>query len=91
MDIEARGKSTVVEISNISTQGIWLLTHNKELFMSYDDFPWFKNQTVKAIINVEEASSGHYYWPDIDIDLSDEIIEHPAHFPLNANENKVCK
>jgi hypothetical protein len=50
--------------------------------MSYEDFPWFKNQTVSSIINVEELSPKHYYWSDIDVDLTQEIIEHPKRFPL---------
>ncbi len=50
----AHGNNTLtVEITNISTHGVWLLAHNRELFMSYDDFPWFKDQAVKSIINVE--------------------------------------
>ena len=43
-----------VEIANISPYGVWLLAHGKELFMSYKHFPWFKDQTLKTIINVEE-------------------------------------
>ncbi len=81
----AHGNSiSTVEITHISSNGVWLLTHNKELFMSYDDFPWFKDQTVKSIINVEEQSQGHFYWPDIDVDLTEEIIENPERFPLKA-------
>ncbi len=79
------GNSTLaVEVTNISAHGIWLLAHEKELFMSYDDFPWFKEQAIKSVINVEEQSPSHFYWPDIDIDLTEEIIEHPEHFPLKA-------
>jgi len=85
MSLLAHGKSTLaVEVTNISAHGVWLLAHDKELFMSYDDFPWFKSQAIKSIINVEEQSPGHFYWPDIDIDLTEEIIEHPEHFPLKA-------
>ena len=85
MSLLAHGNNTsVVEVTHISTHGVWLLTHNKELFMSYDDFPWFKNQTVKSIINVEESSPGHFYWPDIDVDLTEETIENPERFPLKA-------
>ena len=81
----AHGNSTLaVEVTNISMHGIWLLTHNKELFLAYDNFPWFKDQAIKAIINVEEQSAGHFYWPDIDIDLTEEIIEYPERFPLEA-------
>jgi Protein of unknown function (DUF2442) len=81
----AHGNSTLaVEITNISTHGVWLLTQGKELFMSYDDFPWFKNQTIETIINVEEQGRDHFYWPDIDVDLTLESIEHPERFPLKA-------
>ncbi|MBU2568823.1 MAG: DUF2442 domain-containing protein [Gammaproteobacteria bacterium] len=81
----AHGNNTLeVEVTNISTHGIWLLAHDKELFMPYDKFPWFKDQAVKSIINVEEQSPGHFYWPDLDVDLTEEIIKHPEHFPLNA-------
>ena len=85
MNSLARGESTsAVEVTNISNHGVWLLAHDKELFMSYDDFPWFKNQMVKSIINVEEQSPGHFYWPDLDVDLTEEIIEHPERFPLKS-------
>ena len=79
------GKSTsTVEVTNISAHGVWLLAHNKELFMPYEDFPWFKEQSVKSISNVNELSPGHYFWPDIDIDLTEEMIQHPDRYPLRA-------
>ena len=80
------GKNTsAVEVTHISIHGIWLLAQGKEMFMSYKDFPWFKDQTVKAIIHVEEQSPGHFYWPDIDVDLTCEIIEHPEQYLLKAS------
>jgi hypothetical protein len=60
------------------------LARGHELFMSYDDFPWFKDAPVGKILNVEEQTPGHYYWPDLDVDLTDEIILHPERFPLKA-------
>ena len=81
----AHGNNTLaVEITNVSSHGIWLLAHEKELFMPYDDFPWFKNQTIETIINVEEQSLNHFYWPALDVDLTLESIEHPERFPLKA-------
>jgi hypothetical protein len=56
----------------------------RELFLSYEDFPWFRDQPVKAIVQVEEQSPGHFHWPAIDVDLTEEIIEHPERFPLTA-------
>lgn len=76
-----------VEVTNISAHGVWILAHDKELFMSYDDFPWFQDETVSTILNVEESSSGHFYWPDLDVDLSVEIIENPGLFPLKAKQS----
>jgi len=83
MSLSAHGKDiSKAEITHISAFGIWLLANDKEMFLSYDTFPWFKDQTVAAILNVEEAHPGHYYWPDIDVDLTDDIIEHPDKYPL---------
>jgi len=86
MNSLARGGSTsAVEVTNISAHGVWLLAHGKELFMSYEDFPWFEDQAVRSIIKVEEQSPGHFHWPDIDVDLTGEMIEHPERFPLKAD------
>ena len=72
------------EITNISNHGIWLLSNDRELFLSYDDFPWFKDVSVGKILKVEEPTSGHFYWPDLDIDIGIETIEDPEKFPLKS-------
>ena len=72
--------SSGIEITNISNHGVWLLAGAKELFMSYDDFPWFKDVPVGKILNVEEQTPGHFYWPDLDVDT----IENPDKYPLKA-------
>ena len=86
----AHGKNiSETEITHISPFGVWLLASSgKELFMPHDEFPWFKDQPVKFIYNVEEPSPGHFYWPDVDVDLSESIIENPAHYPKQASLNK---
>jgi hypothetical protein len=71
------------EITHISAHGVWLLAGGRELFMPYDKFPWFKDAPVGKILNVEEPHPGHFYWPDLDVDLSAEIIDHPERFPIN--------
>ncbi len=76
------------EITHISTHGVWLLASGQELFMPYDEFPWFKDAPVRSIINVQETSPGHFYWPDLDVDLSLESIIHPERFPLKAHSEK---
>lgn len=52
--------------------------------MPYDKFPWFKEANVGDIIKVELSPTGHLYWPELDNDLSVEILENPERFPLVA-------
>jgi hypothetical protein len=73
-----------VEVTNISGHGIWLYVRGTEHFLSYEDFPWFRDQSVRAISHVEEPSTGHFFWPEIDVDLSEEIIRRPDRYPLAA-------
>ena len=73
-----------VEVTNVSSRGIWLLSGENELFLSYEDFPWFKDQPLRRILTVEEPSPGHFYWPELDVDLGVESIEHPERFPLKS-------
>lgn len=81
------GKSTSeVEVTNVSIYGIWLLTDERELFLSYKEFPWFKDASVKEIFDVEEPRLGHFHWPRLDVDLSLESILHPERFPLVAKQ-----
>lgn len=72
------------EITNISNHGVWLFSQDKELFMSYEDFPWFRDVSIGKILKVEEPTPGHFYWPDLDVDLSIEMIENPERFSLRA-------
>lgn len=82
MSLSAPGNSiSTVGVTNISAHGIWLLAHDREFFLPYASFPWFREQPVSAIINLEEQSPGHFYWPELDVDLTEEIIEHPERFP----------
>ncbi|WP_008317475.1 DUF2442 domain-containing protein [Leptolyngbya sp. PCC 6406] len=68
------------EISNISANGLWLLCRDREYFLPYDQFPWFKDAPIKHVFNLEEPHPGHLYWPDLDVDLSLDIIQHPERF-----------
>lgn len=70
------------EVTNISQHGFWLLVGEKELFVPFKEFPWFKDAAVGSILKVELLHAGHLYWPDLDIDLAVESIEHPERFPL---------
>ena len=88
MKSETIGKSTLeVEVTHISQTGFWLWLAGKELCLPFSEFPWFKDAPVSAILNVEWLQPDHLYWPDLDVDLAVESIEHPERFPLIAKTN----
>lgn len=77
------GKRTSdVEVLSISAHGLWILVDDREHFLSFTHFPWFKHAAVDAVLNVQRPGVDHLYWPDLDVDLAVESIEHPARFPL---------
>ncbi len=82
MKSEQLGQPTSVEVSNVSKTGFWLLIGDKERFLPFADFPWFRKARVRELVNVELQSPNHLYWPDLDVDLAVESIDHPERFPL---------
>ena len=82
---EKPGTSTLAaEVTNVSPHGFWLLLSDEEVFVPFDQFPWFKNASIDHIMNVELLHEGHLFWPDLDVDLAVESIKHPERFPLVA-------
>lgn len=77
-------RSSGTEVTNISEHGLWLLTSDGEYLLPYEDFPWFKEAPVGKILNVQEPSQGHFYWPDLDVYLGVDSIEHPDRYPLTS-------
>lgn len=78
---------SAVEVTNISKHGFWLLVDGTEYFLPFDDFPWFREATVAAILHVERLHGEHLRWPALDIDLELDAIRHPAKYPLIAQND----
>jgi len=70
------------EVTNISPHGFWIMLGERELFLSFAEFPWFADASVAKISRVEWPSEDHLFWPELDVDLSVRSIEHPEEFPL---------
>ena len=75
-------RTSPVEVTNVSVHGFWILVQDKERFLPFDQFPWFKDAAIGELVNVELQSAQHLYWPDLDVDLAVESIEFPDRFPL---------
>lgn len=78
------GKSTSVSVENITPFGIWLFVNGKEYFLSYADYPYFKDQTISKIQNVRLLHGYHLHWPELDVDLKLDNLENPEKYPLKS-------
>jgi hypothetical protein len=79
-----RGKSISASVENITPFGIWLFVKEKEYFLSYEDYPYFRDQTLKSIQNVRLLHGFHLYWPELDVDLETDNLENPDKYPLQS-------
>jgi hypothetical protein len=82
------GKGTSISVENITPFGIWIFVKEKEYFLSFDDFPYFWDQTLSSIQNVQLLHGYHLYWPDLDIDLEIDNLENPEKYPLKSALHK---
>ncbi len=77
------GKSTsAVELTNVSAHGMWLLVDGREIFLAFDEFPWFRDASIAELGRIERPTPDHLRWPDLDVDLSIDSIDHPERYPL---------
>ena len=71
-----------VEVTNVTQKGLWIFIQNREYFLDYTLYPWFRNATIAQVMNVELLHDIHLYWPDIDVDLEIQSLENPQEYPL---------
>jgi hypothetical protein len=76
--------TSAAEVTHVSKYGLWLLLGDEELYLPFEQFPWFKQATIEQITNLEHPTADHLYWPALDIDLAVDSIRRPADFPLVA-------
>jgi len=78
------GKNILVCVENITSFGIWLFIKEKEYFLNYKDYLYFKDQTLSSIQNVQLLHGYHLYWPELDVDLETDNLENPQKYPLKS-------
>ncbi len=85
------GKDISVSVENITPFGIWIYVQEKEYFLNYKEYPYFKEHTVSSIHNVQLLHGVHLFWPELDVDLEIDNLENPGKYPLKSNvENKAA-
>jgi len=85
------GKSISASVENVTPSGLWLYVNAKEYFLSYEAYPYFREQTIKAIQNVRLVHGLHLYWPDLDVDLEIDNLENPEKYPLRSAIRKPVR
>jgi len=50
--------------------------------VSFQQFPWFRDATIRELTHVELPNPHHLYWPSLDVDLAVESLSHPEKYPL---------
>jgi len=71
-----------VEVLNVSINGFWLYVNEKEYFLPYDQYPWFKDAKLSEIFDVKLIHQSHLYWQKLDIDLEISSLDNPDQYPL---------
>lgn len=75
-------RTSAAEVTNVSRWGFWLLLGERELFVSFELFPWFREVPIGQLVDVTMPHAGHLHWPQLDVDLAVDSIEHPELYPL---------
>ena len=68
-----------VNITLVSTHGLWLLTNNSELFVSFLEFPQLRTASSIKLNHVVRLRSDILYWPDLNIEIPVKLARY---FPL---------
>ena len=83
MKSPARGKNTSkAEVLGITPSGVWILVDDREYFMSFEDYPWFKHAKVSDVQSVKLLRGHHLRWESLDVDLLVESLQQPESYPL---------
>ncbi len=88
MKSSKNGEDILVSVENITPFGIWLFVKGREYFLSYKEYPYFRDQTLKSIHAVQLLHGYHLYWPELDVDLEIDNLENPEKYPLKWKATK---
>ena len=83
MKSSKRGARTSdVEIQGVLRDGLWMFIRGREYFLPFGRYPWFRKASLSSLQRVKLLHDHHLHWPDLDVDLDLESLEHPERYPL---------
>lgn len=71
-----------VQVQGVSPYGFWIFLKEKEYFLDFESYPWFKEAKVDQIFNVQLLHEHHLFWNELDIDLEVDALNQPDNYPL---------
>ena len=77
-----------VELTNVSSDGFWLLLDERKVFVAFKAFPWFRDASRGDIATVRRPSPHHLCWPKLDVDLAVDSLDHPERYPLMSGSDR---
>lgn len=75
-------QNTSASVLMINSQGMMLSVDGNDYFVSYNRVPWLKDATITKALNVRKCGDIAIEWPDLDVDLEIESLQHPERYPL---------
>ncbi len=81
--------NTSVSVSMINAQGIMLSVLNHDYFISYNRIPWMKDAPIRSVLNVQMCGTEAIEWPELEVDLEIESLQHPEKYPLIIKRNSL--
>ena len=88
-DLKNNTSSTSVSVLMINAQGIMLSVLGNDYFISYNRIPWMQDAPVRSVLNVQMSGNRAIEWPDLDVDLEIESLQHPERYPLVMKRNPL--
>ena len=73
---------TSVSVLMISAQGMMLSVLGQDYFVSCNRVPWLREARVSSALNVRMAGTNAIEWPELDVNLEIESLQHPERYPL---------
>ena len=81
--------STSASVLMINAQGIMLSVLGHDYFLSYNRIPWMQDAPIRSVLNVQMSGPEAIEWPDLDVDLEIESLQHPERYPLIIKRNAL--
>ena len=69
-------------VTTISDLGFWVLIGDKEYFVPFNEYPVFRDATVKQILDLNFYAPSQLRWELLDVDVELQALADPESFPL---------